>query len=219
MSDMPWRSLQAISRTLVRRNLNLQIEGAGFVPDSGPVIIAARHFHHLYDGCALLATIDRPTHVLVAGDWPGNPVTKVLIIRACRAAHWPVVLRPGGPSKITSAEAANAFRTAANASRKLFQDGRALIVFPEGYPNIDPGYTSKLDESSFLAFERGVVRLASIAAPAGAPVPIVPTGFSYERGDKWNVTLRFGEPITITSRDDEASALQHLETQVRDLSR
>lgn len=219
MSDMPWRSLRAISRTMVKRNINLRVEGIDCIPNSGPVIIAARHFHHLYDGCALLATIDRPTHVLVAGDWPGNPVTRLLISRACRSAKWPVVLRPGGPSKMTSADAGNAFRTAAKASRELFQAGCALIVFPEGYPNIDPGYTTKPDETTFLPFERGVVRLASIAAPAGTLVPIVPAGFSYERSDKWNVTLRFGEPITITTRNDEPEVLQHLESQVRFLSR
>lgn len=215
---MPWRSLRAISRIMVKRNLTLEVEGADLLPRTGPVIVASRHFHHLYDGCALLATLDRPSHVLVAGDWAGNPASKLLLARACSAARWPTVMRPGGPSRITDAQAAGAFRSAVRESLVLFGEGRMLIVFPEGFPNIDPGYTPKTDESMFLPFERGVVRLATIAARSGIEVPLVPVGFSYEKGDRWQVTMRFGSPITVSSRDDEAAALHQLETSVYALS-
>ncbi|MEJ7838217.1 MAG: 1-acyl-sn-glycerol-3-phosphate acyltransferase [Thermomicrobiales bacterium] len=215
---MPWRSLRAISRIMVKRNLSLVVEGADLLPRTGPVIVASRHYHHLYDGCALLATLDRPSHVLVAGDWAGNPASRMLLARACFAARWPVLMRPGGPSRITDAQAAGAFRTVIRNALNLFREGRILIVFPEGFPNVDPGYTLKTDDSMFLPFERGVVRLATIAARSGIEVPLVPVGFSYEKGDRWQVIMRFGSPIEVTSRDDEAAVLHQLETSVYALS-
>ena len=33
------------------------------------VVLAARHYHHLFDGTSLLSTIGRPLRVMVALDW------------------------------------------------------------------------------------------------------------------------------------------------------
>jgi putative membrane protein len=216
---MPWRSLRAVSRFMIRRSVRLVVEGADLLPAKGPVIVAARHFHHLYDGCALLATIARPSHILVAGDWTRNPIGRQVMTRACAAAAWPVVLRPGGPGKVSPRDAAIAFRLATAQSIDIFRAGHVLIVFPEGYPNIDPGYTPKPDESSFLPFQGGVVRLASKSGEAGLTVPIVPAGFAYSKTDRWNITLRFGHPVVVGTRDEEELTLQHLEESVRVLSR
>jgi len=82
MPDMAWRSLRAASRAMVRRNLDLRVEGAEHVPQNGPVIIAARHFHHLHDGCVMLATIPRPAHILVGLDWISSAPGKLAMERA-----------------------------------------------------------------------------------------------------------------------------------------
>jgi len=221
MSDMPWRSLRLLAGVMVKRNLDLTVEGAANLPATGPVIIASRHFHHLYDGCVLVSTIPRPSHVLVAGDWTRNPLAKAMLDRACKAARWPMVLRPGGPTNVSRADAADAFRRATSRAIELFRAGRPLIVFPEGYPNIDPGFTPKTDEAMFLPFQRGIVRLATLAADAGITVPIVPAGLSYTRSgsDRWNVGLRFCSPVLLVDRRDEVPTLRHLEDQVRQLSR
>lgn len=218
MADMAWRSLRAASRAIVRRGLDLRVEGAELVPRHGPAIIAARHFHHLYDGCAILAVTPRPVHILVALDWVPSRLGRIAMEGACNAASWPVVLRPGGPAAVDAHQAARAFRQAADASLALLSAGRLLLVFPEGYPTIDPGYTPKTDEAMFLPFEPGVVRLATLAAKRGLSVPIVPVGFAYRRGDRWQATLRFGEPLTLERRDQERSILCELETRVRELS-
>ena len=204
---------------MVKRNLRLQVEGIDNLPSSGPVIIAARHYHHLYDGCALVATIPRPSHILVAGDWVGNPAGRYILLRACAAAGWPMVIRPGGPSGAGAGEAAAAFRKAASQSLEVLRDGHVLITFPEGYPNIDPGYTPKSESLDYLPFQRGVVRLANMAYQRGLAVPIIPVGLSYTQNDKWNIVLRFGEPELIGSRHNEVVVLRHLEQQVMYLSR
>jgi 1-acyl-sn-glycerol-3-phosphate acyltransferase len=218
MADMAWRSLRATSKLIVRRRLNLRVEGIEFLPARGPAIIAARHFHHLYDGCALLAEVPRPLHILVALDWVGNRPGRLLMESACRAARWPVVLRRDSATSIPDGRAARALRRATREAMALLEAGRIVLVFPEGYPNVDPGYTPKPDEAAFLPFQPGFVRLATLASARGLRVPIVPVGFSYRRGSRWQVDLRFGEPLTIESRVREGAVLREIETRVYRLS-
>jgi putative membrane protein len=218
MADMAWRSMRAASRVLVKRKLDLRVEGAAHLPPRGPVIIAARHFHHLYDGCAMLATVPRPVHILVGLDWVDSRPGRIVMEKACAAASWPVVLRRTDATPVDDLQAARALRRALNESLALLQAGHVLLVFPEAYPNIDPGFTPKHDESAFLPFQPGIVRLALLAAQRGMHVPIVPAGFSYQRGNRWDVTLRFGEPLTIEHRSQEAAILDEIETRVRSLS-
>ncbi|MEX2314824.1 MAG: carotenoid biosynthesis protein, partial [Thermomicrobiales bacterium] len=78
------------------RGMDLRVEGAQSLPETGPVLIAARHFHHLNDGCAIIATAGRPVHILVALDWVKGGAGRTLMERACRMAGWPVVLRDDG---------------------------------------------------------------------------------------------------------------------------
>ena len=42
---------------LAARRIDLRVEGLEHLPATGPAIIAARHFHHFYDGCALVAVV------------------------------------------------------------------------------------------------------------------------------------------------------------------
>jgi putative membrane protein len=217
MAEMAWRSLRAASRFLVRR-LDLRVEGAESIPPSGPTIIAARHFHHLYDGCVILAQVPRPVLILVALDWVRSRPGRFVLERACRAVRWPVVLRRDGPTAVDHVDAARAFRRAARETISLLRAGRVVLVFPEGYPNVDPGFTPKPDEAAFLPFRPGVVRLATLAAEQGIRVPIVPAGFWYRRGNRWQVVLRFGEPLTLDQRSQEEDVLRQIETRVRCLS-
>jgi len=219
MSDMPWRFLHGASKVVVRRRLELRVDGLHHVPAQGPVLIAARHFHHLYDGCALLATVPRPLHILVALDWVANPMGRIVMEQACHAARWPVVERPALQGGVATKDAAFAFRHAARESLDLWREGRMLLVFPEGYPNIDPGFTPKRDETEFLPFQRGYIRLVTLAAQKGMQVPIVPAGLSYQRGERWRVHLRFGTPMFIEKgHSQEEAAAQAIEAEVRRLS-
>lgn len=216
MPDFAWRFLRAAGGRVAARNLDLKIEGQDRIPTRGPVLLAARHFHHLYDGCVILTSIPRPVHILVGLDWVSNPMIGRVMRFACRSARWPVVARPGAHSGVTARDAAIAFRQAANDSLDLFREGRILLVFPEGYPNIDPSYTPKRDESEFLPFQQGYLRLVKLAAREVMEVPVVPVGLEYQRGDgdRWQVTLRFGDPVTV----DDADAARDIEHQVRALS-
>jgi putative membrane protein len=218
MPDFAWKFLRTAGQQLIRRRIDLTVYGRDYLPKRGPMIVAARHFHHLYDGSILIATISVPTHIVVATDWAEHPATKFLLTRACRAAEWPQVIRTGGPTQPAPIDAGLAFRRASAESLALLRRGHGLIVFPEGYPNIDPGSTPKKDETSFLPFQPGFVRLARQATAAGIVVPIVPAGFRYRRGERWSVELRFGEPRLLSSYASESAALAAIEAEVKMLS-
>lgn len=218
MPDVAWRFLRTGSSRLIRRNLDLQVEGAEYLPQSGPVIIASRHFHHFYDGAVMVSTVPRPLHILVGLDWVRNPIGKVAMTRLCAAADWPVVLRRDGSMPVDRVQAQRELRRALADSLAVLEQGHVLLVFPEGYPNIDPGYTPKPDEEAYLPFQSGFVRLATLAATQGMRVPIVPAGFSYTRGERWRVELRFGEPVTVERRQDEPAVLAGIEVEIRRLS-
>lgn len=201
MSTMPWRSLRALSRALVSRRLDVIVEGDEHVPRSGPAVIAARHYHHLYDGALILATIPRPVHILVASDWTMPGPGRGALEAACRAAGWPVVQRAGAADPARPAASVGTRGDLLRAIRRgagIVAGGGVLLVFPEGYPNVDPGFTPKAGPDAFLPFEAGFATIARVAAErTGRPVPVVPAGFHYQPGPRWRVALRFGEPITV----------------------
>jgi putative membrane protein len=218
MPDVAWRFLRAGSGLLARRRLDLTVEGEQHLPRKGPLIIAARHYHHLYDGVVLLATVPRPLHILVGLDWVGNPAGRAAMTALCRAAGWPVVLRRDGARAVDDRAARRALRRATADALDLLASGHALLVFPEGYPNIDPGYTPKQGDDDILPFQPGFARLATLAAARGLDVPIVPAGLEYARGDRWRVALRFSESRTATRRTDASAVIGDVEREVRRLS-
>jgi putative membrane protein len=212
MNDMPWRSMRAAARAGLPRKVELTVEGAEHLPASGPVVIAARHYHHLYDGAAFLASIPRPVHIVVTVDWVKEGLGRRGLEAACRSARWPAVVR-------TDEHRNRAIlRKAAQDSVQLLREGRVLLVFPEGYPTIDPNPTPKQSDDEILPFRDGFVRFARMAERSGVPsVPIVPAGLRYERGSHWRLTIRYGPAIAVS--DDLQAVRGQVEAQVRLLSR
>jgi 1-acyl-sn-glycerol-3-phosphate acyltransferase len=217
--------MRAVCRLALRR-IEMRVEGLHYVPATGPIVIAARHFHHLYDGCALIAIVPHQLHVVVALDWLEHPARHRLMAYACRFAGWPVVSRPDQPRR--SGEPPAGVRLAVDAPRlrpavtecvRLLQAGQSLLVFPEGYPNVDPGYTPKTDDDAFLPFRPGFLRFVAMAERDGRTrVPIVPVGLAYSRGNRWRLTGRFGPPIVLAPGVPAAAQVLAIEEQVRWLS-
>ncbi|MEJ7762770.1 MAG: 1-acyl-sn-glycerol-3-phosphate acyltransferase [Thermomicrobiales bacterium] len=231
-ATMAWRSLRAMCRRSLARQAELAVEGIEHVPLTGPVVIAARHYHHLLDGCAIGTAIDRHLHILVASDWASGGLARGVLDRATRVARWPVVLRPDAPrhrpdrfaaagARVAyDAAAARAMRRAARETVDLLRGGHALLVFPEGYPTIDPTFTPKTRDDEVLPFQPGVIRLVALAQADGRTrVPVVPAGLEYEGlgEDHWRMALRFGEPMAIGG-PDRAEEIAALSARVRELS-
>ena len=218
-------AIRAVCQLAVRR-IDLRVEGLEHLPPTGPALLAARHFHHFYDGGALTAVVPRPLRILVTLDWLENPAGLRLMRSACQMARWPIVVRSDSQvwrSHATQARVAPAARRHVLAATRecvgLLRGGQVLLVFPEGYPNIDPSFTPKLDDGAFLPFEPGFLRFVALAEQDGITrVPIVPVGLEYQRRDRWHVTVRFGHPVWHSP--DVASRVQiaAIEEQVRRLS-
>ncbi len=228
------RTIRLASGRLMTGKVDLAVSGEGNVPATGPVVLAARHYHHLFDGTSILTTLKRPLRVMVALDWVTAGAQRRIAERLCSVAGWPVVLRPDA-EKYRPELAADPARTAeyqrdttrylkraAVQSVEILSRGGALLMFPEGYPNIDPSFTPKSDRNDdFLPTLPGAVRIPLLAQSAGlAPVPIVPVGLHYRRvgDDRWAIQLRFGEPLFATDRRRVDSTVAHLGATIRRLS-
>jgi len=217
-SQSLWLVMRVASRVVIRRNVAIQAEGVNHLPGSGPVLIAARHFHWLYDGYTLVRIIPRRMHTIVALDWVRSRWLRYLIELACSLVDWPIVLRSeqfhehGEEEQwaYTPVEARRYLRQVMLGSVRLLRTGELLLIFPEGYPNIDPHPTPKTDLDTILPFRPGFAKLVELAEKDGRTrVAIVPVGFDYiqKPGNRWHITARFGHALY---RDDFDSAEQLL---------
>lgn len=229
------RVLRAGARRMARRHLDLRVDGLHNIPRSGPLMLAARHYHHLYDGVALVATLPRPLHVIVGLDWVQRSRDRVLMERVCAMAGWPVVLRSdnlarlGGRSAYGDADPQAYQRSALRQSLATLRSGGALVMFPEGYPVVDPqGVTPERASTPLLPFDPGFLRIVDLAQrDRGRRVPILPIGFDWgtpatgtpDADDtRHAVTMRIGAPLWLERGDDLAARARQVEDIVRQLS-
>ena len=220
-------AIETFSRVLVRQRVRLRVAGLRHVPRDGPVLLAARHYHHLYDAAILMTVVPRPLHFLVAFDWAHSPRERRWLELACGLARWPGLLRPErvaraverGQAAYAPDEVGHYLRAALARSVGLLGEGRALVVFPEAYPTVDPEGSEK-PADDFLPFRAGFVRLARMAERRHhLPIPIVPVGFRYDRrGRHWQAAVRFGPPVTLRAGADDESVAREIEVTVRHLS-
>ena len=232
MSPTPgyvWKPARHWFRWHIKRKLELRVEGLENVPRTGAAMLVARHFHHYWDGAILSATFERPIHIVVGLDWSRGPGRRAME-ELCRAADFPIILRTGADAAAQAAgpgvdprEARRYLRRAVDETTALLRAGELMIVFPEGYPTIDPHGSRKPDRGGFLPFQPGFAQLVAQAQRDGTTrVPIIPVGFAYEPLDpketRWRAVVRFGEPLFLGQDDDRAKTLREVETRVKTLS-
>ena len=215
--------MQLGARLIATTKLDLAVEGQANVPMHGPVVLVCRHYHHLYDGVALLAQSRRHLHILVALDWIERRPLRRLMESLCRLAGWPVLLRPevahrSSRSAYRPAERRAYLRRAVEEVDDLLRSGAAVVIFPEGYPTIDPTFTPKQSVEEFLPFHAGFLRFVERAQRDGQLVPIIPVGLAYETRDRTRLTMRFGSPVYLRQESDRARVLSEVEHHVRGLS-
>ncbi len=227
MERIARHAIKLCCQAIVARRLDLQVEGLEHIPPAGPALIVCHHFHHLYDGCVLIARSPRPLAPLVALDWVRGRGGRRLMERACGLARWPVVLRADALvyhshtelRAYRAKEIHSYLRRGVDDAVALLRAGQILAVFPEAYPTIDPSYTPKTRDDELLPFRPGFIRIAARAERDGQTrVPIVPAGLLYRRGPRWSVRLRFTQPLLLSEWPDHAQLLPAVEGQVRQLS-
>lgn len=216
------------SAGLLRRRVACQVEGLRYLPEQGPALIVARHFHHLYDGCALLNAVPRELHLLVGLDWIRGRLVRRGMEWICGLVAWPIVLRTERlrnarstrESAYQAGEAASYLRRAVALSLKLLRQEEVLAIFPEAYPAIDPHPGPREAGQAFLPFRPGFARLVELAEQDGKTrVAIIPAGLTYTRqGQNWQLTLRFGPALFRQDFRARAQLVQAVEQRVQALS-
>jgi putative membrane protein len=217
-------ALRAIAAYYARRDLELRVDGLELLPAKGAAVLAVRHYHHLYDGVALVRGLPRLPRIFVALDWARTPLQRFVMETLCRLAEWPVSLRSENLSATSSAfspsETLPYVRRSIASAATVLRQGKVLAVFPEAYPAIDPAGARK-DESAFLPFRPGLLAIVAAAQRGGgARVPILPVGLKYARrdGGRWEVVMRLGRALYLEQGTPRQSLLGELAARVRELS-
>ncbi len=220
------QAMHVIARILTGNRLRTVARGLENVPADGPAIIAARHYHHLFDGLAFFAAVERRFHFVVTLDWAQSRRSKFLMSTLNRLARWPMVLREdallsGARHHRTLFEPRDLRRyqmAALRLSAKLLNEKRLLIIFPEGYPNIDPIYTPKTGADEFLPFKSGFAVIAETAERiTNESIPIIPAGIAYQIGATWLAQLNFGPPVYRRDFSSRRQLIEHVAAAVKQL--
>jgi putative membrane protein len=221
-------AMRLFARGLGAGRVHPGASGLEHIPPHGPALLIARHYHHLFDGIVLLASLQRPIHILVTLDWAQGFFVRNLMIGLTRLARWPVILRREAlgradqrrwRSAFTGADIVGYERKAIRESVALLARGHILVIFPEGYPNIDPHYTPKSRHDEMLPFKSGFVTIATAAEKrCGAKIPLIPVGFRYTVGKKWTAHVRFGAARSASDFVSREALVNELERDVARLS-
>ena len=211
------RAIRIVAQAMAAARVEVSVSGLENIPRDGPVLLLARHYHYLFDGVVLLGSLPRPIHIMMAVDWVRNSYARRLLTLATTMARWPSVVRGDAPR--ASVDQDRYQRTALRDSVELLAEGRLLVVFPEGYPNIDRHYTPKMRPEEMLPFKAGFVAIAVAAEKRlGARVPIVPAGFRYTKARHWRAELNIGEAVYVEDCGSRRSLIERMEQRIAELS-
>ncbi len=207
-----WLTLRTLARLRMARR-RIVHSGHAWRPEfeRGPILLAVQHVHHLDDGCALLVVSPRPLHIFVALDWAPNRLVRWVMERLCKAAGWPVIVRPRELSRpgVRYSPREGRQRLSAglrDAIRRLVA-GQLIVVFPEGYPLVDPHLPGRRTHVH-APLGAGIVFIAEHAARRlQKTVPIVPVALRYEQE---TVELHFGSPIPVDPAGKSQAVLERL---------
>ena len=216
-------------RYFTRTGTNVMVESLENIPPYGPVLLVARHYHHLYDGSILTTIMPRRTHIFVALDWIQSQATRRFMETFCWLAKWPVVLREErledakNKSAFALSERKHYMRSGITMAVNLLRDGEVLVIFPEAYPNVEPSTPPEQAKDKFLPFKPGFAKIVEIVERSGkTQVVVIPTGFHYvyhEDKKRWQVTVRFGKMLLREDFVSSKAFVEEIEKQVKRLSR
>jgi len=185
-----------------------------------------RHSHYPFDGLAFCAAVKRRLHIVRTLDWAANQRTKFFMTTLNHLARRPTVLR-----EESLAEVSEPHRLFTQASRRCYQINalrqsvdllkaeRVVVIFPEGYPNVDPHFTPKKSNDEFLPFKAGFSAIAESAERSlDKAIPLIPVGIGYEIGEPWIARLNFGPAVYRRDFSSRQSLIALLELEIRQLS-
>jgi 1-acyl-sn-glycerol-3-phosphate acyltransferase len=166
------RLMRGLTRGYFHRRWDIHLRGQGYVPERGPVILAANHIGWL-DGPLMFVTAPRPPHALVKEEEFSG-----------RTGH---LMRFVG--QIKTARGRNDTGALRRAVQAL-EAGQCLLIYPEGLRG----------DGEFHVFKGGVAYLALVTGAPVVPVAIVGTRLAGEASDARpakgaRLDVVYGKPI------------------------
>ncbi len=182
----------------------LHVEGVDNLQAPGPFIFAANHTSHL-DAPVVLAALPfqlrLQVRVAAAADYFFTHWWKGVLVRSLINAF---PFERKGPA----CSASLAY------TAKLLNEGKSLLLFPEG---------TRSKDGSMQLFRTGIARLAVAGTARVVPAWIEGTHAALPKGASWphrqKITVHFGKPMLFAPGDDVFEVVAEIERQVRALSR
>jgi len=172
---MLYAILKPIALALMRLFFRLEVVSPGMVPATGPVLLVSNHLSVL-DPPLVGASAPRPLHFMAKEELFRIPLLGSLI----RALNARPVRRDGSDTR------------ALKAALALLQEGRALLVFPEG--------TRGVEGDPLREGKAGVGMLAVLSGAPVVPVYVSGSGAALPRGASLprprKVRVTFGPALT-----------------------
>jgi len=142
----------------------------------------------------------------------------------CASVAWPVALRPaafaaaGGPSAFSAQETFRYLQAATRRTVDLLRAGELLVIFPEGYPDVDPKGSRK-PLGRMLPFQDGFARFVELSERDGRTrVAVVPAGFSFSGPGYRYPVARFGAALRRAAFPSRRAFIEEVERRVAALS-
>ena len=153
---------------VVRLTFRFRVVGAGNVPRTGGVVVAANHISN-FDPPILGIALPRPVSYMAKKELFAMPVLTQLLPHL---NAFPVDRQAGGTAAL-------------RAALRMIKEGRCVGIFPEGGRNV----TGRNEEKAGAAF---------LAAASGVPVVPAAIVGTRKLRPFGKVTVVFGEPLTMT---------------------
>ena len=182
---------RAVISPLARLIYRPRVEGRDAVPLTGPVIFASNHLSFI-DSIAIPVAAPRPVHFLAKSSYFEGTGFSGAMTRTFFESIGAIPVRRG---------AGQAALDALDQQRRLLDDGLAVALYPEGTRSTDGRLYKGRTGVAFLALQTG--------APV-VPVGLIGTDRVMPKGAKMpslseRITVRFGEPIDVTSHGPASS--------------
>lgn len=183
-----WRRFCQLMTTIFYRRRELV--GLENLPSSGPMILCANHVNALVDAVVIQAACPRPIHPLARSGLFRSPLLGP-VLKLIQAV--PVYRRRPGQEKASDANEAS-FRRCYD----FLEEGRVMLIFPEGQSHSDP---------TLRPLKTGAARLAVGLHQRCARLPaVVPVGLTFPEKGRFRSELlvQFGRPVELEVAEGEA---------------
>ncbi len=185
--DVVYRALRAVLRGITRLYWRVEVDGAGYVPGTGPVIVAP--VHRSFMDFVVAAQVTRRKLYYMAKDdlW--------------RSARFGRFLDSVGAFPVNRD---GADRLAIERAQAVLERGDALILFPEGTRRAGPVVEDLHEGAAFLSARTGA---PIVPVGIGGTAEAMPKGSKFIRPVKVHVVV--GPPLAPPARSERGRVPRH----------